>query len=141
MANQERGEVTLKVGDREYVLVFDFEAYCQAEELCSTGGEIVPIGRIFVAAASGSYRHLRALMYGVTRSHHHSLSLKDVGQIIVDAGGPEELLSTIKKLRKVSEPEGKGRPPRARQQKSRTAGARTTSTRDASASRPATSGG
>jgi hypothetical protein len=141
MANSERGEVTLRVGDRDYVLVFDFEAYCQAEELMSTDGHIVSIREIFLGAASESLRYVRALMYGVTRSHQPHMTAKDVGQLIVDAGGPKALLATIRRLRKVSEPEGKkNRPPKARRPKNK-AGARTTSTRAASASRPATSGG
>lgn len=141
MANPERGELALTVKDRQYTMVLDFEALATAEGVMShEDGRNVPIAEIIVAACSPapSYRHMRALMIGALKSNHPSMTPAEVGQFIVDAGGPQSLLKSIAKLRGLSEPEGESRPPKARRSK---AGARTTSTPGASASARMTSGG
>lgn len=145
MANPERGELALTVKDCVFTVVLDFEAMATAEGFMSAAeGRNVPIAEILVAAASPvpSYRHMRALMCGALRRHHPEMTPEQVGQFIVDAGGPEALIKLIKKMRGLSEPEGTGRPRKARQPQTKTrAGARTTSTRAASASAAKTSGG
>ncbi len=132
MANPERGEVALLVGDRTYKLVIDVNAICELEELLSTPDQPVTSGQVFLLAAQRSVRHIRALVWASLRRHHPEMELSHTGQLIEDAGGVDEFLETLGKLRKASQPEGDNRPRKARQQTTR-AGARTTSTLDASA--------
>lgn len=142
MANPERGEIALTVKDRVVTLVLDFEALATAEGFMSAEEKRnVPFAEIIFAAASvvPSYRHMRAVMVGAVKLHQPTMTPEEVGQLIVDAGGPEQIIKTIAKLRGLSEPESDGRPRKARRPKP--AGARTTSTRGASASAPMTSGG
>jgi hypothetical protein len=128
MANPERGEVALTVGDRVYTLVLDFNAYCELEELLST-----PDARVTWAQAiwlaikdGGSAIYQRAMVWASLRRYHKDLSLDDVSDLIQSVGGFEALVETMGKLRKASEPEGEARPRKARQ--ATKAGARTTST-------------
>lgn len=138
MANPERGEVALKVGDRTYVLVLDMDAICMAEEAMSRPGELVTIGQIFIAAAHKSQRHLRSLVWAALQRHHPQMDLKQAGDLVVELGGADEFFKTLKRLRGLTEPEETTRPRQARQSKK--AGARITSTRGASASASAPSG-
>jgi hypothetical protein len=141
MANQERGEIALSIGDRVYTLVTDFDARCQVESLFQTDDKPFAYEKVALFAASYSSTHLRAIFWGALRRHHPEITLVEAGELILKAGGAEALMKTIQKVQKASSVEGKSkRPQRARRQK-RAAGARTTSTRDASASRQTTSGG
>lgn len=133
MANPERGELALTVGDRTYTLVTDYDAICQIEKLMSDEeGRIVNMAEVYVGAAHMSYRHLRAIIWGALRQFHPDMTSQQAGDLIMKLGGPEKFLAVVRKLRQASEPEGKGRPRQARQTK-RKAGARTTSTPGASA--------
>lgn len=127
MANPERGEVALIVGDRTYTLVIDVNAVCELEELLSTPDQPVTSGQVFLLAAQRSVRHIRALVWASLRRHHPEMELSHTGQLIEDAGGVDEFLETLGKLRKVTQPEGENRPRKARQPKANKAGARTTS--------------
>lgn len=140
MANNERGELALTVGDRELTLVLDMDAICQIESRMSAEeGRTVPFGECLIGAASNSYRHVRAVLWGALRHHHPNVTVNDAGDLLVEIGGPEAFFATLAKLRKASEPEGDRRPRRARQ--GRRTGARTSSTPNGSASVRASSGG
>jgi len=138
MANPERGQVALTVGDRTYTVVLDMNALCELEELLSTDARSVTAGEAILQAARGSFRHTRALIWAALRRFHPDVSVTDAGALIEAMGGPDQCLETIGKLRKASEPEGDGRPRKARQSK---AGARTSSTLNGSGSVKTTSGG
>jgi hypothetical protein len=127
MANPERGEVALTVGDRTYTLVLDLNALCELEEELSTPDKVVTFGQVFLEAANYSGRACRAIAWASLRRHHSDMSMRDAADLIERAGGIEEFFSTVGKLRKTTEPEGENRPRKARQAKQK-AGARTTST-------------
>ena len=141
MANPERGEVALPIGDRVYTLVTDMAARCQVEALFQTDDKPFAYAKVALFAASYSETHIRAIVWGALRRYHPEITLVQAGELIDKAGGSEKLLATIAKLQKLSELEGKKKRPQIARQSKRKAGARTTSTRDASASAPTTSGG
>lgn len=141
MANPERGEVALTVGDQTYTLVLDFEAYCIAERFMSKDeGRTVSFPEIWAGVMVGSWRHIRGLLCGAFTTHQPHMSPEQIGKVIVAAGGPKAILEKISELKELSGLENKSRPHQARRPK-RKAGARTSSTHDGSASPPATSGG
>lgn len=141
MANPERGEIALTIGDRVYTLVTDFNARCEVEALFQTDDKPFGYEKVALFAASYSSTHLRAIVWGALRRYHPEITLVQAGELILEAGGAEALMKTITKVQKASSVEGKKtRPPQARQPKS-TAGARTSSMRDGSGSAPKTSGG
>lgn len=141
MANPERGEIALPIGDRVYTLVTDFDARCQVEALFQTDDKPFGYEKVALFASSYSSTHLRAIVWGALRRHHPEITLVEAGELILKAGGAEALMQTIQKVQKASAVEGKKtRPPKARQPKS-TAGARTSSTRGGSGSALKTSGG
>lgn len=140
MANPERGQVALTVGDRTYTLVTDMDAICQVEALMSAAeGRVVPYVEVVLGAAQHSQRHVRAIVWGALRQHHEDITLEQAGGLIVQAGGSEKLLETLRKLRKASEAEGDGRPRKARQ--GGPTGARISNMPNGSASAKTSSGG
>jgi len=139
MANPERGEVALTVGDRTYRLVLDLNALCELEDLLSTPDQAVTFGQVFLHASQYSGRHCRAIAWAALRRYHPDLSLADAADVIQAAGGIDEFFQTIAKLKKATEVEGdKGRPRKARQAAG--TGGRTSSTPNGSASAKTSSG-
>ena len=141
MANPERGEVALTIGDRTYTLVLDMDGICQAEAAMSSPGQIVSITEIFYGAAIGSQRHARALVWASLQRHQPDISLQRAGELMAEFGGAEKFFEVVKELRKTTEPdaEDKPRPRKARQVNG--TGARVSSLRGASASTETASGG
>lgn len=140
MANPQRGEVPLTVGDRLFTMAFTFDASCQLEAACSTSDEYVTAHKAFRLALTGSHTHCRALLWAVLREYHAEITLKQAGELIKDMGGVEQFFAAILELDKASRPDEedlKGRPPAARQPST---GEPTTSTPGASASRKKVSG-
>jgi len=83
MANPEKGEVDLKVGDKTYTLCFTTNSISEVEAL--SGGEA------FTAIAVQWMQRqdistLRLLTFGALRKHHDKLSLFDAGDIIDEIG-------------------------------------------------------
>lgn len=115
MANPERGEVALTVGDRSFTLVLDLNAICELEDFLSTPDRPVTIGQVFLMAARESYRHIRALVWASLRRHHSDMSITDAGDLIEAAGGVTKFFETLGKLRKATQQEGDSRPRKARQ--------------------------
>ena len=112
MANPERGEVALTVGDRSYKLVLDFDGICQVEDVLSTPAHIVTFPEAILHSARGSHRHARALIWGALQRFHPTVSLEQAGELIVELGGVEQAFETIAKLRKSAEPDKADRRPR-----------------------------
>lgn len=141
MANPERGEVALTIGDRTYTLVLDMDGICQAEAALSSPGQIVSITEIFYGAAIGSQRHARVLVWASLRRHHPDLSLERAGELMGEFGGAEKFFEVVKALRASTEPDAEDRPARPQTARQAGTGARVTSLRDASESTATASGG
>ena len=87
MANQVKGEATVRLGDgRELTLCLDFDALCAIEEVLDR-----PIVEIFdelerAASAAKSPRlgTVRALVYGGLRKHHPEITLTEAGDLVAN---------------------------------------------------------
>lgn len=141
MANPERGEVPLTVGDRTYKLVLDFDGICAIEERLSTPDHVVTISEVILHSARGSHRHARALAWGSLQRFHPDVTIEDAGQLIVDLGGVERFFETVAKLRKSTQPDAEDRPARPRKARVNGVGVAATSLAGASASTATRSGG
>lgn len=146
MANKQRDEVALKVGDRVYTLVLDFEALCELEDAVNPPGtksdDWVSAGLSMVRCFQLSYKHNRALLYASSRRQHKDLTLHQCGDLIEELGGVERFIATAMGLKSTMEPDTEdqtARPPGPRQTDG--TGAGTTSKPDGLASTATASGG
>lgn len=71
-----KGEATL--GD--YRLALDFNALCLLED------EVGPIGAAMEKIGQGSFKTLRALVWGGLQRHHEGITVKQAGEIVSDVG-------------------------------------------------------
>jgi hypothetical protein len=141
MANPQRGEVPLVVGDRAFTLVLDFDALCQLEDVLSANGQIVTAQEAIYHAMRSSLKYTRALLWAGLRRYHKDVSLVQAGELISDLGGVEKFYETILALNQSTKPDDEdvsGRPPAARQGST---GEPTTSSRGGSKSAKKRSGG
>lgn len=86
MANPNRGEVALPVGDREYRLSFSINAICELEEALN-----MPVSKIADGMNdAGSIRMsmIRTVVWAALQDHHDGVSVKEAGQIASEAGIP-----------------------------------------------------
>jgi hypothetical protein len=90
MANPQRGEVPLTVGDRSFALVLDFDALCQLEDVLSVNGQVVTAQEAIYHAMRSSLKYTRALLWAGLRRHHKDVSLIQAGELISDLGGVEK---------------------------------------------------
>ena len=85
MANQERGEVDLKVAGETFTLCFTTNAIAEVEQV--GGASIVALLASFVT--EGRAGTTRLMMWGGLRKFHPTLSLLDAGNLLDDANRDE----------------------------------------------------
>lgn len=108
MANAQRGEVALTIGDQTFNLVLDFAAMCELEAVLSTREDIVVAGEAMMHALRLSLRHNRALFYATSRRHHRDLTLERCGDLLGELG-VEKFLTTVLQLRDSAMPDKEDR--------------------------------
>jgi hypothetical protein len=86
MANPHRGEVNLKVGEKNLTLRLGINAIAEIETLLDMG--INEIAASLSDPEKLRIGTLRAIAWGALREKHPALSLTDVGEIIDEAGAP-----------------------------------------------------
>jgi hypothetical protein len=75
MANQERGEVELRIGEKTYTLKFTRNAMAEVEAVFG--------GRPFnLLMGDGSISVIRALLWGGLRKHHAGIDLLQAGDLM-----------------------------------------------------------
>jgi len=101
MANKERGETTLTVGDQTYTLRLNIDSICQMEaELDRSFGSIIlelaDPSEMRVATA-------RALLWAALLEHH-PVTVKEAGELMLKAGGVVKVLTVLSEAVKQSFP-------------------------------------
>lgn len=91
MANAHRGEAELKAGDATYLLVFDINAICDAEDHADK-----PIADIM--AGLGRISTLRLLLRSAMQKHHAGATIEQAGEVIGAAGVPATMAAITKAL-------------------------------------------
>lgn len=86
MANPNRGEVALLVGDREYKLSFSINAICELEEALDM--PVSKVGDILNDPDRIRMSAIRTVVWAALQDHHEGVSAKEAGQIATDAGIP-----------------------------------------------------
>ena len=112
MANPNRGEVALHVGDLEYTLSFSINAVCELEDAMD-----MPVAKIADSlndTANVRMSMIRTVIWAALRDHHEAVTVKEAGKIASDAGIPV-VMEAIGKAFAAAFPEaqGKGNPPKA----------------------------
>ena len=86
MANRHKGEVSLELDGRIYILHAGINALADVEGVFSTVDTRVTFQEVMQHAMNGSISHVRALLWAMLRRHHKDLSLNDVGDLIERVG-------------------------------------------------------
>ena len=81
MANKERGEVELVVGDATYTLRLTINSICELE---AEAGK--PIGDVARDAESGSIRPVRMIMWAALKDRHPEMTLNGAGDLMTAIG-------------------------------------------------------
>ena len=92
MANRHKGEASIRVRDRDYVLVFDVNAMCEVEYILDA-----PTDTILRTLATGRppLHVVRALLWGGLRARHPDIDLHGAGGLIEDMGGAGAALEGV----------------------------------------------
>lgn len=87
MANPERGEISLTIGETTYTMVFNMGAMIAAEEKAESIGMPLTWDEIVTKADKGSARCFRLFIWAMLAKHHPSLTLDQVSDLIDVVGG------------------------------------------------------
>lgn len=137
VANREKGEIAIAVGDKEYVLVLDFEAMCQLEERLSTdAGKDVTFIEVMAKAERGSMRHMRAVFWAALLRHQPDMTFQDASALVMELGGVQGLNDTLLSVAQASQPTKAETKGSKRPQRAQVNGAETSGTGGRSTSRP-----
>lgn len=112
MANPNRGEVALLVGDQEYKLSFSINAICELEDALD-----MPVAKVADKLNDTDnirMTMIRTVVWAALRDHHADMTVNDAGQIATDAGIPV-VMEAIGRAFTLAFPETKGKanPPKA----------------------------
>ncbi len=83
MANEQRGEIELKLGDETYTLRPTFEALCAIEGRLGAG--VLEIAERMAARRIG-FREVAAIIFETAKAGGHKLDEAKVGEAILEVG-------------------------------------------------------
>jgi hypothetical protein len=132
MANPSKGEFPLTIGGTLYTFVFNTAAMLAAEDRASAQGKDVTWDQIMEKLQAGSVRHFLIFFWAGLQKHHPTLTFERVTALVDDAGGPDGLFAMVKAAQTATTPDQADLAelrPRQAQPKTRSRGARSTSTR------------
>lgn len=80
MANPQRGELALQVGEKSYTLRFSANALCALEDALDVS--VVEFGDMLTDPKRVRLKTVRAVMWAGLQDHHPAITLKEAGDII-----------------------------------------------------------
>lgn len=115
MANLQKGEVSLPVGDAIYTLSFSVNAFCHLEEVYD-GRPFKELAQELSNPDKVSMTMLRNFVHAALLDHHPEVDIRETGRIITQAGGLEVMMTKVVEGLTASMPPAKGkrgsRPPK-----------------------------
>ncbi len=105
-ANAHKGEASIKVGGRDYVLAFNINAMCEVEYILNLSTDQI----LLTLVGSPPLHVVRALLWGGLRQHHSDVDLIGAGNLIEEMGGPGLALDGIGRALVSAFPEAKDEP-------------------------------
>ena len=112
MANKQKGEVAVTVGQKRYVLCYSVNALCELEG--ATGKRFVDLAAELSDPARVTIKVVRDFFHAVLIEHQPDVTLREAGDIMVKAGGMLAIMTKINESLVLAFPEAKesSRPPR-----------------------------
>lgn len=131
MANQEKGEVGVVVGGKQYTLRPTFDALCNLEDVAGK-----PMHQIQEEIGQGRLSGLRSVVFSLLQDQHGQeiRTLRDASLWIERAGGPDAAMDLVNRVLGINQEEAATRPPDAQVDEKRSDG-----TGESSTSAPAAS--
>jgi len=105
-ANAQKGEASIRVGQRDYTLAFNINAMCEVEYILNLSTDQI----LRALASSPPLNVVRALLWGGLRQHHADVDLIGAGNLIEEMGGPGLALDGIGKALVSAFPDAKDEP-------------------------------
>ena len=93
MANPHKGEVELKAGDKRYILRFSIDAICALEE--ATGKSFPVLAVEMSDPAKFTVSLVRQILFAGLTTEHPDITLREAGEIILEAGGLIEVMGKV----------------------------------------------
>lgn len=83
MANRERGEREIEIGQKRYTAVMDLEAMCRLEDHWTQqyDGKETTFAEVMEKGMRGSIKHARSILWASLLRHHPDVTLADVSGI------------------------------------------------------------
>jgi|SRR6185369_7334748 len=104
VANPERGETAVKLGDKTFTMVMDQNAIRSLEAELSTNKRDAVYHEILAAANRGQYRAISGLLWASLQRHHPEMTMDRVDDLITKVGGMSKLNTALKSSLKASAP-------------------------------------
>lgn len=105
MANSERGEVSLTIGETTYTMVFNMGAMIAAEEKAEAIGMPLTWDEIVTKADTGSARCFRLFIWAMLHKHHPVLTLEQVSDLIDQVGGAIGMQRAVQSAHRSMQPD------------------------------------
>lgn len=93
MANSHKGEVELKAGDEVYILRYSIDAICSLEDRLDKG--FPAIAAEMSNATTMRLSSVRQVLLAGLQEHHPHMTLKQAGELLVNAGGAMVVLGKV----------------------------------------------
>jgi len=87
MANQERGERTITVDGKDYIVKLTTGAMAELEDVCSTPEKPMTFPQIIDRVMRGSVKYLRLYVWASLVDKQPEMTVADAGKLIDAAGG------------------------------------------------------
>jgi len=107
-ANAQKGEASIDVAGRDYVLAFNINAMCEVEYVLNLSTD--QILRALSKGEAAPMHVVRALLWGGLRHHHADVDLIGAGNLMEEMGGPGLALDGIGKALISAFPDAKDEP-------------------------------
>lgn len=107
MGNELKGEYFLTVDGTKYRLANTIDAMMAVEELFSTPDKKHEWDESLALVKKGNLEHVRALLWSFFQTYHPEVQLSDIGRLMHEAGGQDEILKIARKVLLLAEPDPK----------------------------------
>lgn len=91
MANVEKGEFDLVLGDKTYTLTLKTAALMALQKHFSTAEQLADLDDVMRRVEAGSIEHVVAFLWACLRKYHPEISFDQATNLIDEAGGLDEL--------------------------------------------------
>ena len=107
MANREKGQVSIDIDGKPYLMAITLDAMVSIEEMFSKPGAPVTFQQVVDRSDAGSMTHTRALIWATLQVNHPAPTIKEVSGLVECAGGLGAFTVALVKVAKAIAPDVK----------------------------------